>query len=155
MDILPFHPSLAPQVAEAYNRAVARVPHCYPVSPEELASANHERLVEILKGFRISTDNYTRTHNPIHMKFVQEFYEKVYDNGHIVQKPEEQFYCENDQIFLPDRFVKGMCPVCGYEDAEGDQCPSCGRLLTPTELREPTCSVCGNPLVGEHVHQTD
>ena len=113
------------------------------ISPEELASANHERLVEVLKGFRISTDNYTRTHNPIHMRFVQEFYRKVYDNGHIVQKPEEQFYCENDQLFLPDRFVKGVCPVCGYEDAEGDQCPSCGRLLTPTELREPTCSVCG------------
>ncbi|MFQ5950967.1 MAG: methionine--tRNA ligase [Candidatus Geothermarchaeales archaeon] len=113
------------------------------ISPEELASANHERVVKVLEGFGISTDNYTRTHNPIHMKFVQEFYRKVYDNGHIAEKPEEQFYCKNDQIFLPDRFVKGTCPVCGYEDAEGDQCPSCGHLLTPTELREPTCSVCG------------
>lgn len=113
------------------------------VDPETLADENHERLVEALESFDISTDNYTKTHNPVHTVFVRQFYREVYENGYIFDQEETQLYCETDGIFLPDRFVEGTCPHCGYEEADGDQCESCKRLLEPTELIGPRCSVCG------------
>ena len=114
------------------------------ISPESLAMENHEKLVKILKQFKISTDNYTYTHNPIHQQFVREFYKKIYDNGYIFVREEETLYCEKDKIFLPDRFVVGTCPFCGYERANGDQCENCKRLLTPIELLDPKCAICGS-----------
>lgn len=53
-------------------------------------------------------------------------------------------YCETDKMALADRFIIGTCPHCGYEEAKGDQCDKCGKLLTPTELINPKCSICGN-----------
>lgn len=113
------------------------------IEPEKLSSEVHEKIVRVLKQFDISTDNYTRTHNPIHMKFTQEFYMKLYNNGYIYAREEDVLYCENDKIYLPDRFVIGTCPHCEYEMANGDQCEKCGALLTPVELLDPKCVICG------------
>ena len=122
--------------------AVAAKKQNIPV--EELAVKNHEITKELFKEWKISYDNYTITHNSTHIKFVQDFYLDIQKNGYILEKEIESFYCEKDNLFLPDRFVEGICPHCGFEDARGDQCDSCQKLLTPLELKKPRCAICGN-----------
>jgi methionyl-tRNA synthetase len=111
---------------------------------KDLALMNHQKIKDLHKQWKISFDNYTLTHNPIHIQFVQEFYLDIQRNGLIVEKEIDSLYCETDKFFLPDRFVEGICPHCNSERARGDQCDNCGKLLTPLELIEPRCSICGN-----------
>ncbi len=121
--------------------------------PEELTTEVHMKIVDILNKFNIKFDNYTRTHSDVHIKFTQDFYRKIYDNGYIFVKEDEIPYCEKDKLFLPDRFVTGKCPYCGYENARGDQCENCGKLLSPIELIEPKCSICGgSPVIKRTKH---
>ncbi|KYH41284.1 MAG: methionyl-tRNA synthetase [Candidatus Bathyarchaeota archaeon B26-2] len=88
-------------------------------------------------------DNYTRTESPIHKEFVRKHHLKIYKNGYIFTKETELPYCPKCNRFLPDRFVEGRCPYCDYEEARGDQCDRCGRLLDPTKLVDPRCTICG------------
>ncbi|RLG61819.1 methionine--tRNA ligase, partial [Candidatus Geothermarchaeota archaeon] len=101
------------------------------VKPKDLTDKVHNEILKILKGFKIEPDNYTRTHNEVHIQFVREVFDKIYKNGYIFTKKDKLLYCPRDKIYLPDRFVIGKCPYCGYESARGDQCENCGRLLTP------------------------
>ena len=120
---------------------------------EELALKNHEIIKDLHKKWKISHDNYTITHTPTHIEFVQNFYLDIQKNGYIFEREIESFYCENDDFFLPDRFVEGICPHCGAEKARGDQCDSCQKLLTPLELKKPYCTICGNtPVVRKTKH---
>jgi methionyl-tRNA synthetase len=112
-------------------------------TPKELADKYHSQLLEILKAFMVELDNYTRTESPTHVKFVQDFYLKLYKRGYVFSQKVIQLYCNNDERFLPDRFVEGICPYCKYESARGDQCENCGRLLEPFELQSPKCVICG------------
>jgi methionyl-tRNA synthetase len=114
------------------------------IAPKELTDRNHARVAELFKKWNASFDNYTRTESPVHKEFVQEILMKIYRNGYIFSRETEMLYCEHDQRFLPDRFVEGKCPYCGYERARGDQCDRCGRLLETTFLIEPHCVICGN-----------
>ncbi len=114
------------------------------VKPRELTDKMHAYVSDLFKKFGLSYDNYTRTESETHVKFVQDFYRKVYENGHVYESEVEQLYCPKDQMFLPDRFVVGTCPYCGYERAYGDQCERCGRLLNPTDLINPRCAICGS-----------
>jgi methionyl-tRNA synthetase len=116
------------------------------IPAEELAMKNHKKIAKLFRQWNISYDNYTYTHNPTHIKFVQDFYHEVQKNGYIIEKEIESLYCKNCDLFLPDRFVEGICPYCGAPGARGDQCdnPECGKLLTPLELKEPTCAICGS-----------
>ena len=114
------------------------------INPKELTDKMHQYVSNLFERFGISYDNYTRTESPVHVDFVRSFYMRVYENGHIFEEEIEQLYCPKDNMFLPDRFVVGTCPHCGYESAHGDQCDKCGRLLTPTELIDPKCALCGN-----------
>lgn len=123
------------------------------LDPEKMADEMHEKISELFKKWDISFDIYTKTHNPIHVNFVREFYRKVHENGYIFSDVVQLLYCPVDNIFLPDRFVEGTCPYCGYPKARGDQCDSCGRLLDPLQLVEPRCVVCGSePVVRESLH---
>lgn len=125
------------------------------VSTEELSTKNHNIIKDLFEKWQISYDNYTDTHNPTHMKFVQDFYLEIQKNGFIFEKETKEFYCENDKLFLPDRFIIGICPHCGFEKARGDQCdsPNCGKLLTPSELISPRCNICGqNPIIKKTKH---
>ena len=112
------------------------------ISPKQLTDKIHAKVVELFKKWGFSFDNYTRTENPIHKEFVQAHQMKIYNNGYIFTQETEMLYCEKCSRFLPDRFVEGKCPYCGYETARGDQCDACGRLLEPTFLIEPYCIIC-------------
>jgi methionyl-tRNA synthetase len=123
------------------------------VSPKQLTAKNHARVVELFKKWGLSYDNYTRTESPVHKKFVRDHLTKVYNNGYIFAQETEMLYCEKCGRFLPDRFVEGKCPHCGYEAARGDQCEACGRLLEPTTLIKPYCVICkGKPVVKRTKH---
>jgi methionyl-tRNA synthetase len=123
------------------------------ISPRELADTNHENVVSLLKRYRVDLDNYTRTESPAHIDFVQRFYTKVLENGYIYSEDVPLLYCPRDARFLPDRFVEGTCPYCGFEEARGDQCDNCGRLLEPTDLKAPRCTTCGTtPVIRESTH---
>lgn len=114
------------------------------IDTKELAMKNHALIKNLFKSWQISYDNYTQTHNPVHINFVQNLLRDVQKNGYIFEKEIKSLYCANDDLFLPDRFVEGICPHCGYEDARGDQCDNCQKLLTPLELKEPRCAICGD-----------
>ncbi|MDI6847373.1 MAG: methionine--tRNA ligase [Candidatus Bathyarchaeia archaeon] len=123
------------------------------ISPKELTDKNHAKVVELLKKWKISFDNYTRTESPVHKEFVQDHLMKIYNNGYIFVKETEMPYCEKCSRFLPDRFVEGKCPYCGYESARGDQCNACGKLLEPTFLIESYCVICkGKPIIKKTKH---
>src|SRR5512136_212290 len=123
------------------------------ISPKELTDKNHKRLSGLLVEWGISFDNYTRTENPIHKEFVQKTLMEIYDNGYIFAQETEMLYCEKCSRFLPDRYVEGKCPYCGYEQARGDQCENCGRLLETTLLIEPYCAICNSkPVVKKTEH---
>jgi methionyl-tRNA synthetase len=114
------------------------------ITPKELTDRNHAIVADLFKRWGTSFDNYTRTESPVHKEFVRETLIKIYNKGCIFSQETQMLYCEHDQRFLPDRFVEGKCPHCGYERARGDQCDSCGRLLETTFLLEPRCVICGN-----------
>ncbi|MBS7622289.1 methionine--tRNA ligase [Candidatus Bathyarchaeota archaeon] len=114
------------------------------IEPKELTDHYHTLILDLLEKYSISFDNYTRTETPTHIKFTQAFYLKLYDNGYIFKKEVELPSCDRCGRFLPDRFVEGTCPHCGFEGARGDQCENCGRVLDPTELVKPRCVFCGS-----------
>jgi len=115
------------------------------ITPKELTDRNHKKVSELFKRWDISFDNYTTTESSVHKAFVQKTLLEIQQNGYIFSQDTEMLYCEHDQRFLPDRFVEGKCPHCSAEKARGDQCDSCGKLLEPTLLIEPYCTLCKNP----------
>ncbi|BBD71777.1 methionine--tRNA ligase [Sulfodiicoccus acidiphilus] len=120
-------------------------------SPRELTDQAHDYDVKLFDGWELSFDNYSRTESPVHKRFVSDFLMGLRD--YLEVKEEEIPYCEVDRIYLPDRFVKGTCPYCGFEDARGDQCDNCGRLLSPELLKDPRCSICSSkPVWKRTVH---
>jgi methionyl-tRNA synthetase len=116
-------------------------------TPKEYVAYWNKRDYEDFTQFGIDFDFFYQTSSPENIKFVQEVFEKLNSAGHIYQKEIIQFYCKNDKKFLPDRYVKGICPYCRAEDQYSDLCESCGRV--PEEILEPKCSICGQPPVKE------
>jgi len=123
------------------------------VQPKQLTDKIHAKVTELFKKWGFSFDNYTRTENPIHIEFVQNHHRKIYENGYVFTQETEMLYCTKCERFLPDRFVEGKCPHCGYEPARGDQCDACGRLLEPTLLIEPYCAICKSKPVVKKTRQ--
>jgi methionyl-tRNA synthetase len=112
------------------------------VDVAKLLAENHIKLKKLIEDFNIKFDNYTNTESEIHKEFVTAFYEKADDKGYITTKTEKRAYCKNCKIFLADAFIEGTCPYCKAENAKGNQCDACGKLLEPEELLNPFCRVC-------------
>ncbi len=115
------------------------------VGPEEIARRYHEVNKEAFERLGCSYDLYTHTHTVVHEKTVQELFLALLENGYIRRRTEEGPYCPKHRRFLPDRYLVGTCPHCGFEKARGDECDHCGRPLEPRELGGPRCSLCGTP----------
>ena len=110
--------------------------------PIEISKRYHDMIVSDVESMNISLDNFTRTTDEAHYELAQNFFKSLYDKGYIYREDIQQLYCPNCNKFLPDRYVEGLCPVCGSE-ARGDHCEKCGKALNPTELDEPHCITCG------------
>ena len=117
------------------------------LSPQEICDKYHAIHRDIYKAFNISFDHFGRTSIPEHTEITQSIYRELETAGMIDEKESEQTYCEHDQMFLADRYVLGVCPFCGFEEARGDQCDNCGKLLQPEELLKAQCQICGKPPV--------
>jgi len=123
------------------------------VKPKVLTDINHEKVSKLFKEWGISFDNYTRTESETHKNFVRSLLMKIYKNGYIFTKETELPFCPKEKRFLPDRFVEGICPHCGYDRARGDQCEHCGRLLEPQKLVDMRCAICGaKPIIKKTKH---
>ncbi len=123
------------------------------IDPKTLTDKMYEIHKKIYDWLGISYDNFSRTSSPMHHKTVREFFSRIYDNGYISEGTLKTPYCETDKIFLPDRYVEGTCPNCGYENARGDQCDKCSKLLDPDQLINPVCKICKNrPVIKESRH---
>ncbi len=113
-------------------------------NPQDIVDKFHAQNKQIFEDFGIHFDYYGRTSSDVHHKTSQEFFTKLFEDGVFVQKSEEQLYDPKAKMFLPDRYVKGTCPNCGYEEAYGDQCESCGKSLSPTDLIDPKSAITGD-----------
>ena len=112
-------------------------------TPRELCDYYHAIHRDIYHWFNIAFDYFGRTSTPQQTEIVQGIFKDIEKNGFIKEHSMEQLHCAHCNRFLADRYVRGTCPHCGYEDARGDQCEACGKLLEPTELKAPRCSTCG------------
>jgi methionyl-tRNA synthetase len=123
------------------------------VSPKEIIDRYHFSNKKAFEDFGITFDIYSRTSNQIHHETSKEFFLNLYNKNLLYKKSEKQLYSEKDKRFLADRFVEGTCPICGYEEARGDQCESCGSNLSPLELINPKSKISGDtPVVKESTH---
>lgn len=123
------------------------------VSPKEIAQKFHNINSKAISDLGISFDLYFETTHENHKKVVQDFFLKLLEKEHIYKKTMLSPFCENCKKFLPDRYVEGECPHCGYENARGDQCDDCGKTLDPEELVNPKCKFCaGSPEMKETEH---
>ncbi|KAJ3215037.1 putative methionine--tRNA ligase, cytoplasmic protein rar1 [Dinochytrium kinnereticum] len=103
--------------------------------------------------FQCDFDHFGRTTTPLQTKITQDIYLSLNENGKIEEDSMTQLYCEKHESFLADRFVEGVCPLCSYEDARGDQCDKCGKLLNATELIKPRCKLDGaSPVIRDSRH---
>jgi methionyl-tRNA synthetase len=115
--------------------------------PNEYVAHWNGRFREDLESLGIVYDLFDRTSSPENIKMTQRFFTKLNEHGFIYVNDVDQFYCENDDKFLPDRYVKGKCPYCGAEEQYSDVCENCGRTIQPGQILNPHCSVCGRPPV--------
>ncbi|KAL3681854.1 hypothetical protein R1sor_024810 [Riccia sorocarpa] len=117
------------------------------ITPKEICDKYHAIHKEIYEWFDIDFDMFGRTSTPEQTVICQAIFQKLLENGRLLEDKMEQPYCIFCQRFLADRFVEGTCPnaTCRYEDARGDQCDQCGKLLNAADLINPRCKRCGNP----------
>ncbi|MGY4538931.1 methionyl-tRNA synthetase [Mucilaginibacter sp. UYNi724] len=106
-------------------------------TPQAIIDKYHNQIKDSFEEFGIAFDIYHRTSSPIHHDLSQEFFLNLYEKGEFIEKFSEQYYDEDFDQFLADRYITGTCPVCSYDKAYGDQCENCGTSLNPTDLIDP------------------
>lgn len=122
-------------------------------SPAEVAEFYHQSFLQDWERLGISFDIFTKTGTENHARVAHDIFLTLHQRGHIYQKAMLVPFCPQCQRFLPDRYVRGICPFCGYEEARGDQCDECGRPLDATELRNLRCRLCSAvPSITETEH---
>jgi methionyl-tRNA synthetase len=115
------------------------------VTPAVIADRYHQLNTQAMLDLDIQFDLFTRTSTENHATVAQDVFLRLHERGHMTKKTQQVPYCSSCDRFLPDRFVEGTCPHCGYERARGDQCENCGKTLDPQELVQPRCKLCSNP----------
>jgi methionyl-tRNA synthetase len=114
------------------------------ISPQEVVDKYHGMMKKSFEEFGISFDHYSRTSAAIHHETAQEFFLNLYNKGEFIEQSTEQFFDEQEQTFLADRYIVGTCPNCANENAYGDQCEKCGKSLSPSDLINPRSKLSGN-----------
>ncbi|XP_063997761.1 methionine--tRNA ligase, cytoplasmic isoform X2 [Pogoniulus pusillus] len=123
------------------------------LSPREICDKYSAIHAAIYRWFRIDFDYFGRTTTPQQTEIAQDIFQRLLARGFLLEDTVEQLRCESCQQFLADRFVEGTCPFCGYQEARGDQCDKCGKLINAVELKNPQCKLCrGVPVVRPTQH---
>ncbi|MEM9688703.1 MAG: methionine--tRNA ligase [Pseudomonadota bacterium] len=123
------------------------------ITPEQLTEAYSEEFQRDFADFGVEFDNYHTTHSPENETLTVEMYEALRERGDIYTRTIEQAYDEKEGMFLPDRFVRGTCPVCKTEDQYGDSCENCGSTYSPADLIDPVSVLSGTtPVKRESEH---
>ena len=114
------------------------------ISPQEVVDKYHKMMGDAFKQFGIEFSIYSRTSKAIHHQTASEIFKTLYDKGKFIEEITEQYFDEQANQFLADRYITGICPKCAYESAYGDQCEKCGSSLNPTDLINPRSALSGN-----------
>ena len=123
------------------------------ISPKELIDKYDKMIKKSFDEFGILFDNYSRTSNKIHHETSINFFENLKEKNLFSLINSEQFFDVNENQFLADRYISGTCPVCGYDEAYGDQCEKCGSTLSPEELKNPKSTISNSaPILKETKH---
>lgn len=117
------------------------------VTPQDIVDRYHNIIKKSFEEFGIKFDVYSRTTSATHHKMASDFFKTLYDKGEFIEQTTQQYYDEESNQFLADRYIIGTCPHCKNEKAYGDQCEACGTTLGPTELINPRSTISGRPLV--------
>jgi len=122
-------------------------------SARQLFEHYHDRHLETQRAIGISFDLYTHTDTENHHRVAQGFFTRLHKAGHLYPEKQRQLYSEAERRFLPDRYVEGTCPVCGFDGARGDQCDNCGSVLDALDLIDPRSKIDGSrPVIRETEH---
>ncbi len=123
------------------------------VSPQHIVNQYHEIIKNAFQKFGIAFDIYSRTTSKTHFETASQFFRTLYDRGEFIEKSNEQYFDEEANQFLADRYIVGTCPACGNDNAYGDQCESCGSSLNATDLINPRSAISGaKPVLKETKH---
>lgn len=136
--------------SDEYGTAIEMTAIKEGVTPQEIIDRYHFSNKESFEKLGIKFDIYARTSSDVHKQTAQDFFLKLHNQNLLYPKTEKQLFSEKENRFLADRFVEGTCPICGYEEARGDQCENCGSNLSPLELINPKSKITGDiPVVKE------
>ncbi len=139
--------------SDEYGVAISIAAEKEGVTPKDIIDRYHTANSEALRAFGMSFDMYSRTSIPRHVETTQEFFLDLLGKGFMAEKEEAQFYDADAKMFLPDRYVEGTCPNCGYDKARGDQCDRCGAYYNQLDLKNPRSLVSGKtPVVKNTTH---
>ena len=114
-------------------------------TPQEVATKYHQQFIDCWRRLGISFDIFTTTGTANHAQVTHDIFLNLLDKGHIYRDKMLQAYCPKCQRFLPDRYVEGTCPNCGFTKARGDECDECGKPLNSGELKDLRCHICATP----------
>jgi methionyl-tRNA synthetase len=123
------------------------------ITPQEIVDKYHTLIRDTFEQFNISFDIYHRTSSQLHHETSADFFKKLHDNKQFIEESSEQYFDEDFQQFLADRYITGACPKCSYANAYGDQCEKCGSDLSPTDLINPISTLSGkSPILKTTAH---
>ena len=117
------------------------------IEPQAVIDKYHQMIKKSFFDFGISFDIYDRTSNKIHHENATKFFKKLYHDGVFLEQISEHYYDEKEHEFLADRYIRGTCPICDFNEAYGDQCEKCGTTLDPSELKNPQSALSGEKLI--------
>ncbi|XP_065665048.1 methionine--tRNA ligase, cytoplasmic isoform X3 [Hydra vulgaris] len=138
---------------DEYGTATETKAFAEGLTPQQICDKYNKIHSEIYTWFNIEFDCFGRTTTEHQTKITQDIFWKIEKNGYLCKDAVDQLKCEQCERFLADRFVEGICPFCSYEDARGDQCDACGKLINATELKKPRCKQCGSsPVIKSSNH---